>query len=88
MIATTRSSDDEPETKSRTLLPLGKYTNRGTVSSLKSLGAARNWTDTNPFSSNVESQSDDMSVLIELDDDKDHVWDGLKMKKNKPESQL
>ena len=62
-----------------TLLPLGKFTKDGTVSSLKSLGSSRGWTDTNPFATS-ESHSD-MSVLIELDDEKDHVWSALKQKK-------
>ncbi len=70
---------------------LGKYTNNGTVSSLKSLDNTRAWTDINPFSNDHDDKdgsTDDMSVLIELDDDTDHVWNGLKMIKNKPESKL
>ena len=69
------------------LLPLGKFTKEGTVSSLKSLGSTRTWSDINPFSAS-ESHSD-MSVLIELEDEKDHVWSALKQKKkNKSESQF
>lgn len=67
------------ENNSHILPPLGQFTNTGTVSSLKSLDSTRDWKNVNPLSQS-ESQSN-MSVLIELDDELDHVWSALKKKK-------
>ena len=73
------SSDDEDAEKQRNFLHAGKFTNSGTVSSLKSLESSRDWRDNNPFP--ISESSSDMSVLIELHDEKDHVWSALKKKK-------
>ena len=58
----------------------GKFSKDGTVSSLNSLGS-RSWSDTNPFATSTSHS--DMSALIELDDEKDHVWEELRKKKKK-----
>lgn len=64
----------------------GKFSKDGTVSSLNSLGS-RSWSDTNPFATSTSHS--DMSALIELDDEKDHVWEELhKKKKKKGDSKL
>ena len=59
-----------------------------TIASLNSLDVKVDWSDTNPF---VLSPSEsNISALIELEDEDDHVWEALKRKKkqNKKETKF
>ena len=59
-----------------------------TITSLNSLDVKVDWSDTNPF---VLSPSEsNISALIELEDEDDHVWKDLNRKKrqNKKETKF
>ena len=91
-----RSSDEDIEpsqtsilTKDMKSVSFGRVVSRDpTIASLNSLDVKVDWPDTNPF---VLSPSEsNISALIELEDEDDHVWEALKRKKkqNKKETKF